>query len=108
MAECFTHLKDIAHFIPPVDERINIELLVGRVFIIAHYVLDHRIGKNNKTAILSNVRPTTMISCDSVIKIDFGSVFRMQYEKPGLSVEYKNILKIINSGIQKTDQELHG
>ncbi|XP_062614379.1 uncharacterized protein LOC134276120 [Saccostrea cucullata] len=137
VAQGFPHLKDIAHFIPPVEESIDIELLIGRDLIMAHHVLDHRIGKDNlpygqqlplgwviignvclgmmhspdvvnvnKTTILSNGRPTTMIPCDSEIKIDFDSIFRRtdQDEKPGLSVEDKDFLNIIGSGIQKTEQ----
>lgn len=47
-----------------------------------------------------------MILCDCEIKIDFDSVFSRteQDEKPGLSVEDKDFLKIMSSGIQKTDQ----
>ncbi|XP_061169198.1 uncharacterized protein LOC133178524 [Saccostrea echinata] len=137
VAQSFPHLNDIAHLIPPLDKCIDIELLIGRDLIMAHHVLDHRIGKDNlpygqqlplgwviignvclgtvhspdivnvnKTTILSNGRPTMMIPCDSEIKIDFDSIFRRtdQDEKPGLSVEDKDFLNIIGSGIQKTDQ----
>ena len=47
VAQQYEHLNDIAHFIPPVDENANILLLLGRDIIMAHQVLDHRIGPGN-------------------------------------------------------------
>ncbi|XP_050419153.2 uncharacterized protein LOC126832434 [Patella vulgata] len=42
-----SHLQDIAEFIPPVDDLVNIQLLIGRDLIEAHHVLDQRIGPRN-------------------------------------------------------------
>jgi hypothetical protein len=47
VARQYTHLKDIASLIPPIDGDANISLLLGRDIIKAHQVLDQRIGPGN-------------------------------------------------------------
>ncbi|XP_050419539.1 uncharacterized protein LOC126832715 [Patella vulgata] len=47
VARSYSHLHDIAHHIPPIDENAHIILLIGRDVIKAHHVLDHRIGPAN-------------------------------------------------------------
>lgn len=44
VAEAYSHLKDIAEFIPPVQESAEILLLIGRDLLPAHHVLEQRIG----------------------------------------------------------------
>jgi hypothetical protein len=43
----YSHLHDIAHQIPPIDNDANILLLLGRDIITAHQVLEHRVGPGN-------------------------------------------------------------
>lgn len=44
VAEVYSHLKNIAAFIPPVQESAEILLLIGRDLLPAHHVLEQRIG----------------------------------------------------------------
>lgn len=44
VAEAYSHLKDIAEFIPPVQESAEILLLIGRDLLPTHHVLEQRIG----------------------------------------------------------------
>ena len=45
VAEKYSHLQDIAAYIPPHDEHADIELLIGLDLIEAFYVLEDRVGK---------------------------------------------------------------
>ena len=38
----YTHLADIASYIPEIDNQANIDLLIGRDLVGVHHVLDHR------------------------------------------------------------------
>ena len=40
----FSHLRDLASCIPPIDNDIQIELLIGRDVLRAHHVLEQRLG----------------------------------------------------------------
>lgn len=44
----YSHLRDVARFIPPLDHDADIILLLGRDIIQAHHVLDQRIGYGNQ------------------------------------------------------------
>ena len=44
VAQAYSHLNDLATCIPEVDDSAEIEILIGRDLISAHYVLDQRIG----------------------------------------------------------------
>ncbi|XP_061190337.1 uncharacterized protein LOC133198227 [Saccostrea echinata] len=44
VAEQFSHLKDIAKFIPPIQENAEILLLIGRDLLPAHHVLEQCLG----------------------------------------------------------------
>ncbi|XP_060064935.1 uncharacterized protein LOC132545277 [Ylistrum balloti] len=46
IAEHFSHLRDIAEYIPPIDSHMDIELLIGRDLIAAHHVLEQRVGED--------------------------------------------------------------
>lgn len=41
------HLKDLAGFIPPIDENCEILLLIGRNVPLSHHILDQRLGSQN-------------------------------------------------------------
>ncbi|XP_048749330.2 uncharacterized protein LOC125661393 [Ostrea edulis] len=43
----FPHLCDLVSYIPPVDDSVHIELLIGRDVIQAHHVVDQRLGGDN-------------------------------------------------------------
>ncbi|XP_071133064.1 uncharacterized protein [Mytilus edulis] len=47
VAASHDHLNNIASHIPPIDQNIKIELLIGRDVIQAHHVLDQRLGGDN-------------------------------------------------------------
>lgn len=47
VASHYSHLQDIAGFIPPLDNQSEILLLIGRDLLEAHHVLDQRIGPRN-------------------------------------------------------------
>ena len=40
----FPHLRDLSAYIPPVDDNVHIELLIGRDVLLAHHVLEQRLG----------------------------------------------------------------
>ena len=44
VAQAYSHLNDLATCIPEVDDSAEIEILIGRDLISAHYSLDQRIG----------------------------------------------------------------
>ncbi|KAK3086079.1 hypothetical protein FSP39_013163 [Pinctada imbricata] len=50
IAKHFSHLMDIAAFIPPLQEHVPVLLLLGRDVLEAHYVLDQRIGDRSPYA----------------------------------------------------------
>ncbi|XP_033755752.1 uncharacterized protein LOC117338505 [Pecten maximus] len=43
VAENYSHLRDIASLIPPVNDSVEIEILIGRDLVSAHHVVDQRI-----------------------------------------------------------------
>jgi hypothetical protein len=47
VAQQFSHLIEIAAFIPPVIDDIDIELVIGRDVITAHHILDQTLGEGN-------------------------------------------------------------
>jgi hypothetical protein len=47
VALCYPHLQDISCYIPPLDDKAEVMLLIGRDLIAAHHVLDQRIGHGN-------------------------------------------------------------
>lgn len=60
----------------------------------------------NKTAVLSNGRPTLMRNCENKIYVDMDPVFKKTEhdEKPGLSIEDQRFLDIMDAGFQKTQE----
>jgi hypothetical protein len=47
VALAYSHLKDLAPHIPPVDPSCSVNLLIGRDLIEAHHVMDQKIGASN-------------------------------------------------------------
>lgn len=47
IARQYSHLQEIAQFIPTVMEDVEIELLIGRDVVTAHHVLDQRLGEGD-------------------------------------------------------------
>lgn len=47
VAQSYTHLRDVAHLIPEIENEVPILMLIGRDVITAHHVIDHRIGPSD-------------------------------------------------------------
>lgn len=47
IARQYSHLQEIAQFIPTIMEDVEIELLIGRDVVTAHHVLDQRLGEGD-------------------------------------------------------------
>ena len=99
---CYPHLCDLVNVIPPLDPNADIELLIGRDLIEAHYVRDQRTGETspyaqklnlgwviigesclskthagvtvvvNKTHLLQNGRSSIMKPCDNYFAVKEG------------------------------------
>lgn len=135
VADNYTHLHDIAPFIPDLDDGAEIELLIGRDLVTAHHVLDQRVGEEglpygqklplgwviigdvclgkvhqpdvisvNKTSILMNGRSTHLQPCESEFIVEEEPIFQRipGDEKPGLSIEDRKFLHIMDAGFQRT------
>jgi hypothetical protein len=48
LARHYEYLQDLEQYIPKYDTDSDTLLLIGRDLIVAHHVLDHRIGKDNE------------------------------------------------------------
>ena len=137
VADAYTHLRDIAPFIPDIDDSAGIELLIGRDLIAAHHVLDQRVGKDglpygqklhlgwaiigdvclgkvhqpdvisvNKTSVLMNGRSTHLLPCENEFLVEEEPIFQRTPgdEKPGLSIEDRKFLDIMDAGFQRTSE----
>ncbi|XP_061166393.1 uncharacterized protein LOC133175314 [Saccostrea echinata] len=135
VADNYTHLHDIAPFIPDIDDVSGIELLIGRDLVTAHHVLDQRVGEEglpygqklplgwviigdvclgkvhqpevisvNKTSVLMNGRSTHLLPCENEFLVEEEPIFQRipGDEKPGLSIEDRKFLDIMDAGFQRT------
>ena len=131
VAEKYSHLQDIAAYIPPHDEHADIELLIGLDLIEAFYVLEDRVGKPyaqrlplgwvmfgsvclgkvhgtevvsvNKINVLRDGRPTLLEPCDKGITVEEDPIFGRTHgdEKPGLSIEDRVFMDIVETKFTK-------
>ncbi|KAK3082605.1 hypothetical protein FSP39_000384 [Pinctada imbricata] len=117
-----------------INNACNIELLIGRDLVESHFILEHRIGKPyaqklplgwviignvcldkthatskvnvNKTAILPIGRPTILEPCENAFAVKSDHFFNRSShdEKPGLSIEDRKFIDIMDSGFTMSDE----
>ena len=160
VAESYEHLHDLVPHIPPIDDNAQIMMLIGRDVIMAHHVMDQRIGPGNtpyaqklplgwvivgesclgsnhlperitvcKTNVLASGRGTMLDPCANQFRVQekvhvdtrqisekssvgiiesdsFGAdvfVKTSDDEKPGLSIEDRAFLEIMDSSFVRDD-----
>lgn len=111
IARQFTHLQDIASCIPRIDNKVQIELLIGRDLLEVHHVMEQKIGKVSLPfaqklplgwvilgrVCLNNTHVSEVVNTNKTFVLSNG--------RPTLFEPCENQLFVVGSVFQKTEHD---
>lgn len=111
IAHQFNHLQDIASCIPLIDNKVQIELLIGRDLLEVHHVMEQKIGKVSLPfaqklplgwvilgrVCLNNTHVSEVVNTNKTFVLSNG--------RPTLFEPCENQLFVVSSVFQKTEHD---